>query len=446
MRIFKIKILRVICFFIVFFILNRIVVFINSPAVTDMRKMLSDYKTADSISMIFCGASLVYSAFDPYKFDDLLNVNAFDIASPAQPIDITHSLLKKALNEHPVKTICIGCSYGTWQESPYFSRRMLWGKKEELQILSFYERIKTIILFLSNNKRFKDTDSIVFLFPWIYDRTELTPSAIIKNMREKLTHHFDYGAFSPLGKGYWRNVKINNYNNISTLLSKDLEGNVFSDACFEEFDKIRKLCKEKNIDLIVLAPPYTVYDMLAWGEEYFEKMRQIQSFFAGRGVEYYDFNFIKPEIFKSEENYFRDFQHMNSFGAEAFSTSFAKFMQLRAQGEDMEKYFYTPEEFLASIDYISAVNLSVSQKGNEILMDGIAYCGTPVTPEYQFLIKETDSETYTLIKDFGTDTQFSFKPQKSGKYTIRVNARKLGSDTEFDRYNERRIVFRKRGK
>lgn len=443
MRIFNMKIIRVLLFFSIFFVLNHALIFICSPVSNYTKNMLNDYVHEQNIDTIFCGSSLVYCGINPYKLNTVLNVNAFDLSSASQPIDTTHSLLKLALTKHPVKTVCLGAGYGAWY---YHELNLIfWDKKEELRILSPYEKIKTLAVFLFDKTRFKKTDSIVFLFSWIYDRGTFTPSAIKKNIKEKLNHTFDYKDHSPMGKGYWFSAKKNDYNNI-TLLSQDIENGDFSASALAELDKICSLCKEKNIDFLVFAPPYTVYDTLAWGNAYFDKMRQIESFLAERGVEYYDFNFIKPDIFKSEENYFGDYQHMNAFGAEAFSTSFAKFMQLRAQGENMKKYFYTPEEFLASIDYISAVNLTLSQKNNAVFIEGTAYCGTPVTPEYQFLLKEAEEPSFTIIKDFGTEAHFSFQPKKSGKYVIRVNARKSGSKTEFDRYNEKTIMFKKRGK
>jgi len=444
MRIFNMKIIRVLLFFTIFWVLNRALVFICSPVSNYTKNMLNDYVHEQNIDTIFCGSSLIFCAINPYKIDTELNVKTFDLSSALQPIDTTHSLLKLALTKHPVKTICLGASYGTWYHQNTLNHVFL-TKKEELRILPPYAKIKTLAAFLFDKTRFNKTDSIVFLFSWIYDKTRLTPSAIKKNIKEKLNHTVNYKDLSPMGKGYLCTIKKDDYNNI-TALSQDVENGEFSTAAFAELDKICSLCKEKNIDFLVFAPPYTVYDTLAWGNAYFDKMRQIESLLAERGVEYYDFNCIKPDIFKSEENYFRDYQHMNSFGAEAFSTSFAKFMQLRAQGENMKKYFYTPEEFLASIDYISAVNLTLSQKNNAVFIEGTAYCGTPVTPEYQFLLKEAEEPSFTIIKDFGTEGHFSFQPQKNGKYTIRVNARKSGSQTEFDRYNEKTIMFKKRGK
>lgn len=443
MRIFKMKIIRLLLFFSIFFVLNRVLIFIYSPASDFTKNMLNDYKREQNIDTIFCGSSLIFSGINPYKVDTVLNVNAFDLSSAGQPIDTTHSLLKLALTQHPVKSVYLGAGYGTWSHQEL--NLILRDKKEELRILPLYASIKTLAVFLFDKTRFEKIDSIVFLFSWIYAKGKFTPSAIKKNIKEKLNHTFDYKDRSPMGKGYWFSAKKNDCNNI-TLLSHDVENGEFSASAFAELDKICSLCKEKNIDFLVFAPPYTVYDTLAWGNEYFDKMRQIESLLAERGVEYYDFNFIKPQIFKSEENYFHDYQHMNSFGAEVFSTSFAKFMQLRAQGENMKKYFYTPEEFLASIDYISAVNLTLSQKNNAVFIEGTAYCGSLVTPEYQFLIKETEELSFTIIKDFGTEAHFSFHPQKSGKYTIRVNARKSGSQTEFDRYNEKTIMFKKKGK
>lgn len=54
---------------------------------------------------------------------------------------------------------------------------------------------------------------------------------------------------------------------------------------------------------------------------------------------------------------------------------------------------------LASINYISAVSLRVAQEDEDITIDSLAYCGSLVKPEYQFLIKKKNDKNYVVDKE-----------------------------------------------
>ena len=446
MRIFKIRLIRIVLFFAIFFILNGIVTFLLEEKAARQTEMFKSYRSEEDIDLCIIGSSVVYCGFNPYMLDALLNRRSFDLATPSQPIKEARRLLEMAIATKKIKSAYIVCTPDTF--STKSSREIM--KMERIiskeNHLPAYRQICATALFITKEKLFDTANSVFFLFPWTYHNIPISPSNIIKNIRRKITGKFESEKLKYVGKGHWISDKQTDYNNI-TDFTKTFTTDASLDYSSIELDKICTLCKENNIDFFVFAPPYTVYDVLAWKDEYVEKMMQLKSFFAERNVEYYDFNFIKPEIFKSEEQYFIDFQHMNSAGADAFTSAFAKFLQMRAAGEDMEQYFYTPEEYFASIDYISAVNLSVVQKEDTLNFDAEAYCGSLVVPEYQFLIKEAGETAFSVIKDYGKESNLSFAPLKSGSYDVRVNARIEGTDTEFDRYNKKTIVFReKRGK
>ena len=444
MRIFKIWLIRIVLFFVFFFMLNGLFVFILENYSDVHTKMLKSYADEDSIDLCILGSSVAYCSINPYELDSFLNRKSFDFATPSQYIEETHEFLKMAISTNKIETVCIGCTYDMLKNNSLNAAMAV--KRISTKLLPLHQQIYETVAFLMNKKQYGTTTSVSYLFPWTYNHIPISPSSIKKNIKEKITDNSYHEKLKYVGKGYWASDIEVDFNKVENL-TKVFATGAFSQDVFIEIDKICTLCKENNIDFFVFAPPYTVYDVLAWKDEYVEKMMQLKSFFAERNVEYYDFNFIKPEIFKSEEQYFIDFQHMNSAGADAFTSAFAKFLQMRAAGEDMEQYFYTPEEYFASIDYISAVNLSVVQKEDTLNFDAEAYCGSLVVPEYQFLIKEAGETSFSVIKDYGKESNLSFAPLRSGSYDVRVNARIEGTDTEFDRYNKKTIVFReKRGK
>lgn len=440
MKIFKIPIIRIALFFTIFFLLNDIFIFILKPYSKQREEMTKKYWASETVDLCFLGSSVVYHAFNPYKFAPLAPEDIFDLSTPSQSLKEAYDLLEMASAKHRIKTVCMGYTYDGLKQDSYDPKHIIDRVRENVNFLPLHKKIYAMLSFIIKKKTYSSTNSVTFICPWIFNHTSLYPSRIIKNVKSKITGNFEHRNVKYLGKAWSTNVQAD-YNKPARF-SKDYSIGEFLDSSLAEMDKICRLCKEKNIDLVVFAAPYTVYDVLAWKDEYVEKMKQLKSFFAERNVDYYDFNFIKPEIFEAKEQYFRDFQHMNSAGADAFSPALANFLSLRAAGKDMEQYFYTPEEFFSSIDYISAVNFSVLNQDDVLKMSAEAYCGTSVVPEYQFLIKKSDESSFSVIKDFGNENEFSFKPKSGGTYTVRVNARKSGNNTEFDRYNEKTVVFK----
>lgn len=65
----------------------------------------------------------------------------------------------------------------------------------------------------------------------------------------------------------------------------------------EYLEKISQLCKENNCELILLTTPFPTFQILRV-KNYFEFDNKVAEIAKNLNIEYYNYNLIKPELFK----------------------------------------------------------------------------------------------------------------------------------------------------
>ena len=104
----------------------------------------------------------------------------------------------------------------------------------------------------------------------------------------------------------------------------------------------------------------------------------------------------------------------------------------------MSQYFYSPEEYCKSINYINNTWFTTKSDDEKITFIADSYYGSNVIPEYQFILTDTKTGKSKVIRDYSTDTTLTIEEPKSN-YKIRLNAREKGSDVEYSRYYEKEV-------
>jgi len=137
--------------------------------------------------------------------------------------------------------------------------------------------------------------------------------------------------------------------------------------------------------------------------------------------------------------------HMCGTLADKYSSIMASVIKDAQGGSvDRTKYFYNSYaalyEDVNTVMYCQTV-LSIVKKEDESYnisfdIDGLA--GTRVEPEYQIIVGTADGAT--VLSDYSKQTKYSFDLPK-GTYTIRVNARAVGSTADFEEYCEKAAVL-----
>ena len=111
------------------------------------------------------------------------------------------------------------------------------------------------------------------------------------------------------GFGYYKGVL--NYNNIGNDNSRTHYYGEFRPDLLDKLDEICQLCKENDVELIVINTPRPTFDVVSYGEEYYETYEWLREYLKERDALYFDFNFAKPELFESAPDYYFNFEHLN---------------------------------------------------------------------------------------------------------------------------------------
>lgn len=95
-------------------------------------------------------------------------------------------------------------------------------------------------------------------------------------------------------------------------------------------------------------------------------------------------------------------------------------------GEDIQHLFYTREEYLASIDYVTNTWLSRKTKDGVTTFTADSNYGTLVTPEYRF-VQLSEDGIEVLLQGWSEQATFATETAAKELGTVRVYARALGA-------------------
>ncbi|BCZ45878.1 hypothetical protein psyc5s11_19450 [Clostridium gelidum] len=438
---------RAIIFVILFIMINYALTFIFVPKGNYTRMTMREmYSQKENMDVVFAGASLSQRDTYPYIMDKELGYKTFDYAFSSQMFIGTYYSLKELFDYQKPKLIILTTEQNNFtakQEKPLVYLSVAPYMKSLFNMAQYYF-----------NSSAQDGLYLDRLFPWRgYDVK--SPQEAVKNFDGKLDDSYinypepgQVEAFSNNKSGYiGRGAVKTNPNNSKGYIDYDNLKISFENINIKDIQeknvgylkKISELCKANDCKLILLTPPLPVFEVQRV-KNYFEFNKEIAKIAKDLNIEYYDYNLIKPQLFMLKGDYFSDKEHLNIKGAEAFSKSLTSFLKLREKGDDLNKYFYTPEEYYATINFVSATWFNSLKSGSKLKLTADSCHGTKVVPEYQFVLTDMDTGKKHIIRDYDVNPTFTFDASAYKKYKIRVNARVSGANNDdLTRYHEEEI-------
>ena len=342
MRIFKKY--KVLLFLVLCMVLNSILCFLIEPANGSSDTMWREYFREKEIDTIFIGSSLCSATFDPLIFNERLGVKSFNLGTPMQPLNQNLKAVKTALRDHDIKTVIIGMGFFVFQEEPFTEAEVTFEKELARNIGGIQGIVKGIEYTFSEEVRGTEK-SINYWFPWIYNKEGYELSLFKKNVTSKLAMFRGENQTEASKKGYRPYEGMVDLTNIAFENSAVINKNPLQQKQLDKFEELIKYCKEKKVDVFVVNTPHPKFDVLSYDLSYEEYSRMIQMICEKNEVDYYDFSLVKEELFPSDNKYYYDYEHLNYEGSQLFCEMLCDFMIRRENGESMDGYFYSIEEF-----------------------------------------------------------------------------------------------------
>jgi hypothetical protein len=209
--------------------------------------------------------------------------------------------------------------------------------------------------------------------------------------------------------------------------------------------------------------PWATTGDIADGTSFIEGAK---SFAAEMGVTFWDFGLLRYEKFARDENHFNDVSHMAPEGAEIFSRVFSDILNEHEAGTlNISDYLYSDYTDLhASTGFVYNTWIAESSEAEgSYVLESVA--GTDVEVEYELWVRPNSlagqrpyylvlpasyaedrkaefgvmPEGYIKMREYGTGRFLS--PDLAalglppGDYTIRVNARPVGSNEAYQQFS-----------
>lgn len=409
--------------------------------------MWSEYRAAagESIDTVVVGSSTAQRAFDPAVLDATLGTTTFSMATPAQPLDDSYTAAKQAIEDHHVRRVILGVDYESlsnenWAGSHVaFARAKMDGESLSQAVADYWK-------LLVSPAFFGRADSLCALFPWGYNHVELDAEHIATNFNDRVSGTAPVQAAERVMDGwtYYGNG-YGNYDNVIdySLARKDTSVAIhglgdFKETCLDQVASIARLCRENDVQLVVVVTPRPAFNVLVYGEKYPEQMLRLQQVVERAGGTFLDANLAKGGWYETRDEDFYDGEHLNHNGATRFSQAFASALQALDAGGSTSSLTYSYDQwdqYLASIDNISAVTSTSYMEDNNTVVNAIAYAGSNVPVEYRFSLVADDGTT-TLLQDWSTSDTCTIPQDKisEGSSQVEVCVRRAGTTVGYERY------------
>lgn len=409
--------------------------------------MWDEYRAAagESIDTVIVGSSTGQRSFDPSVLDATLGTTTFNMATPAQELDDSYTAAKQAIEDHHVKRVVLALDYESistvkWPGSHVaFARAKMAGE-------SFPQAVADYWQLLTSSSFFDGADSICALFPWGYNHVELDAEHIATNFNDRVSGTAPVQAaervmdgWTYYGNGYGNYDGVLDYSTARDHLSVTEDGPAdFDQQGLDWIQNICDLCREHGVQLVVVVTPHPAFNVLVYGEKYPEQMLRLQQVVERAGGTFLDANLAKDGWYETRDEDFYDGEHLNHDGATRFSQAFASALQALDAGDSTSSLTYSYDQwdqYLASIDNISAVTSTSYMEDNNTVVNAIAYTGSNVPVEYRFSLVADDGTT-TLLQDWSTSDTCTIPQDKipEGSSEVEVCVRKAGTTVGYERY------------
>ena len=281
----------------------------------------------NSLDMVFLGSSHSYCTFDPEIIDSGLNLNSFQMGTPLQHPDTSYYELKEILKtQHP----------------EYVVMEVYWDvlddKFDLQQANSFFEVLKSEDI---KNEYIKNVfplaDKVKYnLLPIRYQQSYFAyeGSQMEKEIENKYGVTKKQGEVQQ-GEEYYRSkgYVYSNQLMISTEYDTTNQFRNFDGKDFEinstqrkYIEKIVKLCKDENIQLIFVTAPVANVSM-SYIKNYDLVHNAVAAMAAENGVPYIDYNIENEKRDMLTNENFRDDAHLNHSGVEIVDYDFIQWFK-----------------------------------------------------------------------------------------------------------------------
>lgn len=283
-----------------------------------------------TLDTIYCGPSVAFNAINPSVMDAKLGTSSFNLAASSQPVMGSYYLMRDTMAENKICRVYQILTIPTLKKG-----------RGQRNYLSPYKQMCTLRWRIAYLAALKDEKRILPILAYSTRVKSYANWSLVKENIEQKTKKREYAqrGYRNGGERVYegqnaqeRNPDYNYWDGALGLEQADAEELLY-------LRKSAEYCRENGIEYTILLLPQPKANLDGAGD--IDNLNECLSDLADElGVNFYNFQLYKNRLTEFADDKFRDEEHMNAAGGEAFSALLAEVV---ASGHP-EEYFYDSTE------------------------------------------------------------------------------------------------------
>lgn len=407
--------LKFLLFTIIFFILSFFAAFVLKDDTTSYSRVLShEFYNQENIDILFCGASHVSHGMNPKIADAAFGKNTFNAGTPSQGINGTYAIVRQALKTHNISKIFLETDFAVACRNGSLHSGM--GKSDFI-VQSFLRDSSIKRDFILENS----SPNTIFnaLLPIGKDKLmTVSPKRVFLKLKSIVTGEYFKYEYKTKDAGYAGKGCVLNYERIEngTFSNDDFEPPFLPISDYWKFhiEKIVKLCRENNVELVFYSMPCSDFYLHEKGDYnvFYEEMKD---YINSLGFDYYDFNLFREDFSLCDEDYFDD-NHLNVYGIEKYSRHFCNFFTGKITETEMFHSSYR-EKIDSRMPVVYGLLIIKNETGRSFEIIPMTNIKNSQAITYDVAIKNSDGEK--ILAQNTHETKFFLPEKSSGKIFVK---------------------------
>lgn len=446
----------VLIFMVVFCVINFVLLCAYIPYSSWSLIAWEAFDKAPYVDTIVTGSSYAERTINPNILDDKLGYTTYNIAVPYQNLHDSFHAIKKAHETRGISRVVLGLRHETLCDDSNerdLKRHAIFttGYVSDISVV-YYLRDMFDTVF--DPQYFGKRDSLNYPVLWgyhlrqgaepLYNLTQrlISSDRIADSVARYCTWHYyanGYGNYSSNTKWFDHGVDLGK----GTLTP--FEFGKLSDEHMKTYEEICKYCKEHNIELITVITPYPSFVFVNDKGVYPSMMKPLEALAQKYGSRYIDLNLVKDNQYRPSLLQFYDVEHLNSSGADRVSALVADILSNTDPDARMNELLYRYDQWedcRNSYPGVQHVSCTISAQDGEQNIHIDSCHNDKITPEFRIVarkVKENlsnydimyrayknyDPTATEVIRDWSSETDFTWKPKTKGKYILYIQSRPL---------------------
>lgn len=388
---------------------------LDDDAMSYTRYTMHDlYTQEQNIDVLFLGTSHCQCSMDPAVTDAVFAMNTFNAGSQSQDLDASLALLKEADARYDISRVYLEMYYAHTHSEEYSKRTDM----ERVWLLSDYMKPslnKLDFMFHGIPKEYYVLSTITARRNW---EDLLNPERVGQIIGSKLTDDYrNYRFRDPEGRRFYGPkgfiyVETSDVPDDVIPYTAPFEEERVQDCWRDYLHRIISYCKEHGIRLTLFSAPIQDYHISAMGN-YDSYIALLKQELEGTGVEYYDFNLCREQMFSNDEALYRDYGHLNKKGADLFSEVFAEFFTGKIKESDL--FYPSYEEKMRHADPAIFCLMREENDPDSRLLTIVSTSQGEM--EYRISLRDEKGNA-KLLRDYSTNRQIGLPVESGGMIVI----------------------------